>query len=655
MVNPDDTNGVTPVERKGTQAYAPAAEAGSSAMDVKVLLRLQAIRKANGNTTWINRDLYRLMYMPGLYALAYERIKSSPGNMTPGIDKQTLDGFSMSSVEKIVQMMRDETFQFSRARRVNIPKANGGTRPLGVASPRDKVVQEAMRLILEAIFDSPQGSSFSELSFGFRSGLGTHSALKHIKENWSGTTWFIEGDIKGCFDNIDHHRLVEILRKRIADERFLNLIWKALTAGYMEFRVPVNSVVGTPQGSIISPILANVYMHELDTFVQNLRRKYEREATREYDDQYSENMNALKRVRRRLLKASGMEREALVTELSKLQLKATTLPVWKDSGRAVRIKYVRYADDWLIGLAGSKELAETLRNEIEDFLAQNLKLTLSREKTHIRHAKTEEAFFLGTRIRGGTKHQRSMTVERIRNGEKQYVYKRTTVGTIAMFAPIPRIIERLHRKGYCDAKGQPRSMPALSVQDDFTIVEEFNAVLRGYLNYYSFAANYSRLRRVAYILQHGAAKTLAHKHRSTMRKVFRKHGTTLKVNIQTTTGKVRETSLDYPSDWKANTRRFLVNAAPDKIDVLHTQAGRLTRSKLGDPCCICGSDDRVEMHHVRAVRKSGKNINKGFDRLMGVINRKQIPVCRTCHENIHAGLYDGRSLSDFADPHNAAR
>jgi len=654
-----NANGVMPVEREGTQVYTPEVALGSPAMGDNVLGRLEALRKANGNPNWVNRDLYRLMFKPSLYVIAYERIKSSPGNMTPGTDKQTLDGFSRNIIDRIVGEMKQESFQFARARRVLIPKASGGTRPLGVASPLDKVVQEAVRIILECIFDSPYGSSFSEYSFGFRAGIGTHSAFQHIDHNWTGTTWFVEGDIKGCFDNIDHHRLIEILSKRISDQRFLNLIWKALTAGYLEFKVPVNSVVGTPQGSIISPILANIYMHELDSFVGKLREKYETSPKTKYARAYADNMNALRRVRRTLdkLEADDTVEKARVTkEIQRLKIVATTLPVWDDSTLPIRIKYVRYADDWLIGLSGSKGTAQALKDEIEIFLADRLKLTLSREKTHIRHAKTEEAFFLGTRIKVGSKSPRVLTYARkSADGESlNFVTKRTTVGQVAMFAPVDKIVSRLHQKGFCDASGFPVSKPSFAVLDEIRIIEEYNAVLLGYLNYYSFVVNRHALRRVAYILQFSAAKTLANKHRTSMRKIFKKHGALLFVSIVSSTGKVKATNLKYPLEWKAQTNRFLTKAAPTALEVFKVQTRLLTRTKIDEHCCICDSADRVQMHHVRHVRKGGDTLS-GFDTIMGRINRKQIPVCHDCHNEIHSGRYDGKSLLDFSDIHLAAR
>ena len=435
----------------------------------------------------------------------------------------------------------------------------------------------------------------------------------------------------------------------------LNLIWKALTAGYLEFKVPVNSVVGTPQGSIISPILANIYMHELDVFVDTLRQKYEKPADRRHNPEYSENYNALRRARRRHAKATGEAAEETAEKIRRLKQIATTLPVWADDSRAIRIKYLRYADDWLIGMAGPKELASSLRDEIEFFLSTDLKLTLNRAKTHIRHAKTEEAFFLGTRISCGSESPRVITYPRKRGDVVGYVTKRTTTTYLRMFAPVDRVIARLADKGFCSPDGTPISKPALTVLEDERIIEEYNSVLSGYLNYYSFVSNRSRLRRIAYILQFSAAKTLAHRHQKSMRRIFIKHGKKLTITRTQADGSDKKTSLRYPDDWKSQPTAFLVNADADALELFTVQSKWRTRSKLGAACCICDSDNNVEMHHVRHVRRGGANPLSGFDRVMGTINRKQIPVCEFCHDEIHAGRYDGKSLKDFANPALAAR
>jgi len=232
-------------------------------MENQALARLEALRRHNADPGWVNFDLYRLLYRPELYEVAYERIKSKPGNMTPGTDGQTLDGFSRTVIADLIERLRDESFQFRPARRTYIPKANGRMRPLGIPSPRDKVVQEVLRMILEGIYDSPHGASFRDASHGFRPNRSCHTALREFRKKWAGVTWIIEGDIKSCFDEIDHHVLIEVLRTRIADERFLNLIRKALRAGYLWLKERRDTFTGTPQGSVISPILANVYLHEL--------------------------------------------------------------------------------------------------------------------------------------------------------------------------------------------------------------------------------------------------------------------------------------------------------------------------------------------------------------------------------------------------------
>jgi len=231
--------------------------------------RLEYLRKANSNRHWINDDLYRLLYKADLYILAYERIKSKPGNMTAGTDGQTLDGFSMETIHTIIEGMRTEQFRFKPVRTTFIPKANGKMRKLGIPCVRDKVVQEAMRLILEAIYDSPYGPYFRETSHGFRPNHSCHTALREFRGKWSAVNWLIEGDIKSCFDELSHGVLVNTLRKKIHDERFLNLIWKLLNAGYMDLRgKKKESLIGSPQGGILSPILANAYLHELDEFVK---------------------------------------------------------------------------------------------------------------------------------------------------------------------------------------------------------------------------------------------------------------------------------------------------------------------------------------------------------------------------------------------------
>src|SRR5947207_560413 len=354
----------------------------SNAGNENGLQRLEVIRKLNGeNREWGNSELYRLMYKQDLYILACERIKSHPGNMTPGTDDETLDGFSLAMIDELIQEMRTERYHCKPVRTAYIPKSNGKMRKLGIPCARDKIVQEVVRLILEAIYDSPYGAYFRDCSHGFRRSRSCHSALKEIQGKWSGTTWFLEGDIKACFDDINHEILVSVMRKKIKDERFLNLIWKFLNAGYQDLdESRKDSLAGTPQGGIVSPILANIYLHEFDEYVEQLQKELEKGELRRPNPEYRQ----LQRRRHYLAKIGKIDTE----EYRELGVQMRKLPSLdpKDPN-FVRVHYVRYADDWVVGVTGPKRLAEEIREKVRQFLKAKLDLTLSEEKTVITNAR----------------------------------------------------------------------------------------------------------------------------------------------------------------------------------------------------------------------------------------------------------------------------
>jgi group II intron reverse transcriptase/maturase len=637
----DETHPITidsgPINRgsEGVQSIQPQFNSGSPGIGDKALVRLEAIRKSNSTSGYVNSDLYRLLYKPSLYVTAYEGLKSKPGNMTPGIDDGTLDGFSMKTIENIIDDMRSERFSFSRSRRVYIPKAKGKTRPLGVPTPRDKVVQEALRMILEAIYDSPYGSSFSDESHGFRTGRGTHTALRSVRQNWNGVIWIIEGDIKSCFDAIPHDRLVNVLRRRISDQRFLNLIWKALKAGYMEFHTPVNSLIGTPQGSVLSPILSNIFLNEFDEYVQQKRKEIERGTKPRLSTEYRNITGKLERTRKRLESAPPKERAELLAHIRKLKSTLMKMNSTKLDGSYIRVKYVRYADDWMLGVNGPKAIADALKADCTSYFKRELGLTLSDEKTHIRHAKTETARFLGTCIRMNLGQTR---VHKLTRHGRTFT-KRVAGWQPVMEAPIPTIINRLCDRGICDKDGKPTSFSSLINFEDAQIIDTFNSIFLGYTNYYSFVDNFGDLSRVRFVIKYSLAKTLAHKHKSSTRKVFRHYGDP--PSASTPTGKI--VAFRDRIHWSKNPMRFLVSSERSPEANLSIHMRRMSRSLLSEACCICGSCDNVQMHHVRHIRTINKHLDP-FTRKMAAINRKQIPVCSDCHVKIHAGEYDGMSL-----------
>jgi len=608
-----------------------------NAGNLKSLERLEVIRKLNGaNREWVNDDLYRLLLRKDMYVLAYERLKSIPGNMTPGTDDETLDGFSEEEIGKIIAQMKDESYQCRPVRESFIPKANGKRRRLGIPCPRDKIVQEVVRIILEAVYDSPHGPYFSEHSYGFRRGKSVHGALKEVQKKWSGVIWLVEGDIQSCFDDIDHHTLVDVLRKKIKDERFIALIWKFLKAGYQDLeRARHDSLAGTPQGGIASPILANIYLHELDAFVERLQAELEKGRQRRPNHEYELISDRRYRLAR-AGKADTEEFRRLGTQMRNLPSLDTRDPNF------VRIKYVRYADDWLIGVIGSHELAEEIKNRVGEFLKDKLALTLSQDKTRITNARTEEAEFLGYRIRRGRARD-SQKVTASTNGSGRQFKRRSTGMEVVLKAPMDRLIKRLASKGFCDGKGVPKHKAGWTVLDEDQIISLYSSINRGIQQFYRPADNWPELQRVQYILKYSLAKTLALKMRVSITRVMKARD--IGVRVTNKNGRVRNVAFFRNTDWTV--KRDAFKDSPE-IDLVRMNVRLRTRSKLGLPCVVCGDPDRVQMHHVRHIRKFEDGAPRGFTRVMAALNRKQVPVCKACHERIHRGEYDGLSLKDLA-------
>jgi group II intron reverse transcriptase/maturase len=331
-------------------------------------------------------ELYRQMFNPQLYLLAYGRIYANQGAMTPGTTQETADGMSMRKIDRIIEAMRHERYRFRPVRRVHIPKKNGKTRPLGVPTWSDKLVGEVVRLLLEAYYEP----TFSDRSHGFRPGRGCHTALREVAHVWLGTTWFVEGDIADCFGSFDHEVMVGILSGKIHDNRFLRLLRNMLTAGYLEDWKWGATQSGVPQGGIASPVLSNIYLHKLDDFVETvLIPEYTRGRLRAKNPEY-------RAVEREIVKA---RRRGDRAEVRSLYRRLHSLPSQdaRDPGYR-RLRYCRYADDTLLGFAGPKAEAEQIKRRLAEFLRDDLKLDLSPDKTLITHARTQRARFLGYEI-----------------------------------------------------------------------------------------------------------------------------------------------------------------------------------------------------------------------------------------------------------------
>lgn len=356
---------------------------------------LNSLKSKAGNEGYHYERLYRNLYNEEFYLLAYQNIYASEGNMTAGADGKTIDGMGMDRIRKLIEKVKDHSYQPNPARRTYIEKKNGKKRPLGIPSFDDKLVQEVVRLILESIYEP----TFSNLSHGFRPNRSCHTALQQIQGTFTGVKWFIEGDICGFFDNIDHTVLINILRRRIHDEYFIALLWKFLKAGYMEDWTFHNTYSGTPQGSIISPIMSNVYLNELDRYMEIYMKEFECGKKRQKSEEYARWEQKLKYLRYKLYakdkwadmtaeerKTANDRIHAIRSEMMKCEYSNP-----QDSGYR-RLFYVRYADDWLCGVTGSKQDAEEIKADIKQFLSETLKLELSEEKTLITNARDTARF-----------------------------------------------------------------------------------------------------------------------------------------------------------------------------------------------------------------------------------------------------------------------
>ena len=562
-------------------------------------------------------QLYRQMFNRELYLTAYGNIYSNQGAMTPGANEETADGMSEEKIEQIIGLMRNERYRFSPARRIYIPKKNGRLRPLGLPSWSDKLVGEVVRLLLEAIYE-PQ---FSRWSHGFRRNRGCHTALRDIQNTWTGTTWFIEGDISDCFGSLDHEILLRILAEKIHDQRFLRLIRNMLKAGYLEDWEYRDSLSGCPQGGVVSPILSNVYLDRLDKFVeQELIPQYTRGTRRKCNPEYD-------RIQYRLARARKRGDRAAARDLEK-QLRSLPASDPMDPGYR-RLKYTRYADDHILGFIGPKAEAEEIKAKLAKFLRETLGLELNQQKTLITHARSQHARFLGYDIT--VQHSR----DKITGG------RRTVNGTIAL--RVPRDVIKAQNARY-RRRGKPSHRPRLQNLDDYNIVRKYGAEYAGVVNYYLLARDVYRLTTLRWNAESSMLRTLARKHRSSVAKMAARH----KAKIETSDGlrtcfearKHREGKKDLVARFggiilRQDRRAVIRDPAPAPAAYPRKELVKRLRTR---ECELCETGTTVTVHQVTGLKTLGKPGpgQPAWAALMAKMRRKTLIVCAPCHDWIHA-------------------
>lgn len=591
----------------------------------EILARISQNSLANKEEVFTK--LYRYLLRPDIYFVAYKNLYANNGAATKGVNEDTADGFSEAKIDSIIKALADETYQPMPVRRTYIQKKNNRKklRPLGIPTFTDKLVQEVLRMILEAVYEP----IFLDVSHGFRPKRSCHTALKQLRREFNGTRWFVEGDIKGCFDNINHAVLVGLLSNKIKDARITKLIYKFLKAGYLENWQYHKTYSGTPQGGIISPLLANIYLHELDKFVMKLKSEFDTPGVGQITPEYRELHNEIKRLSHRLTKVTGEEREMVLAEYKPKRQKLMTIPCTAQTDK--KLKYVRYADDFLIAVKGNREDCQWIKSKLAEFIGDTLKMELSEDKTLITHS-SKCARFLGYDVRV----RRSGKIKR---GGPGHVKMRTLNGGVELLVPLnDKIRQFVFTKGVAIQKEDGSMFPVhrqyLIGLTDLENVSVYNAELRGICNYYGMASNFCKLHYFSYLMEYSCLKTLASKHKTSLSKIIDKFNDGAGkwgVPYETKLGNKRRYFANYADcKGKGSATDYISNAAVVYGYAVNTLENRL-KAKV---CELCGTteSDHYEVHHINKL----KNL-KGKERweiAMIAKHRKTLVVCRECHRSI---------------------
>lgn len=598
---------------------------------------LRSLTEKSKNESYRFQRLYRNLYHPEFYWLAYKNIYANTGSITAGTDGTTIDGMSNEKIQRIINTLRDRSYQPKPARREYIAKKNSHKkRPLGIQSGNDKLVQEVVKMILESIYEPV----FKKNSHGFRPNRSCQTALQQIQKTFTGTNWFVEGDIHACFDSFNHHTLILLLRKRIDDEAFIQLIWKFLKAGYMEQWSYNRTYSGVPQGSGVSPVLANIYLHELDKFMEDYAQTFNQGKKKKINPEYNKALKRASYYRRKgkekwfdLTPEERIERAKKLKALEALQRKLT--PALPMDETYKRIQYVRYADDFIIGVIGSKKDAEQIKWDVGKFLKDKLDLEMSDTKTKVTHT-GDRARFLGYDITVS----RSQDLKKSASGYKI----RSNTGVVKLLVPREKWVEKLLEykaiKIKINENGKERFVALhrgkLVNQKDIEILTKYNAEVRGLYNYYAIANDSFKIGKFANVMKYSMYKTFACKYKTNVHEIKRRYcvGDLFTLAYDTKAG--RKTTTFYRDGFKRKeiaTKFDQVSELPQyskyaKVNTLKQRVERHT-------CELCNKDCRnLEIHQVKKLKDLKGNAE--WVLLMRKRRRKTLVVCPECHQLIHS-------------------
>lgn len=600
---------------------------------------LENLNEKSKDKNYKFQRLYRNLYNPDFYWLAYKNIFANKGSMTPGVNGITMDNMNDGRIEKIITSLKDHSYKPNPAKRIYIAKKNSNKmRPLGIPSGDDKLIQEVVRMILASIYEQ----NFSNRSHGFRPKRSCHTALKQIQNTFTGVKWFVEGDIEACFDSFDHHVIMRLLRSRIDDEPFINLMWKFMKAGYMEQWEYHGTYDGVPQGSGISPIISNIYLNELDEFFEAYKAKFDvgtalkRKRNPEYVKLNQQRKNLKKEYAQSWNQLNPEEKKPYIKAVKEVRKKIRTVSplVAKDESYKT-IQYTRYADDFLLGIIGSKADAERVKSDFREFLEEKLKLKMSDKKTKITHS-GDKARFLGYDI--------TVTREQSARKRSDGIIMRSQSYTVKLLVPrekwVNKLLEYQAIKIKLNGNGKERYVALhrgkFINRPDIEILAAYNAEIRGLYNFYSIANNAYKIGRFANLMKYSMLKTFAGKYKTTVNKIKKQFnkGNNFTVEYQTKSG--RKSAVFYN---KGFSRKQTSMTMPE-ISILpeyekYSRFNSLkSRVKLG-LCEICNrKSDDILLHQVKKLKDLKGD--KAWERLMIERRRRTLAVCPRCHSEIHA-------------------
>nr|YP_009495511.1 reverse transcriptase [Psammoneis japonica]AWQ64241.1 reverse transcriptase [Psammoneis japonica] len=594
--------------------------------------------KSNNSSTHIsvNKISYSKICDIEMLKKGLSRLKE---NKSPGVDGLTKADITVERLKKLQKDLKMQKYQPKPSKRAPIPKSDGGTRYLGIASSIDKVVQATILELLIPIVEP----IFYDNSFGFRPNKGCHDALKHIKYHWQNVTWVINVDIEKYFDKINHQLLLEILDDYM-DQPTVELVAKLCKAGYVEVGTiadPTSMVEGTPQGSLISPILCNIYLHVLDKFIaEELLPKhnfgevrassleYKREHWLNADDKkiievYPELEESIKRIKHNRVLDKNISRTD------------------KNDPKFSRLYYVRYADDFILGYVGTKKTANEIYKVIQNFLKEKLLFKCNKSKTGVVHSSVHTKY-LGTLICWMPGYRKRMK-------DHKSLISRSSMSSLnrpSLTAPIKDIFERFIEKGYGVRRKSNKklvratSFRQITAQDTNAIVKRFNSIINGILNYYSFVNRRSDLWKVCDVLRKSCALTLADKLKlKTAAQAFQKFGRNL--SIKNNVGREIASLSAWPKTLKT-TGKFKINNAgvvySDLIRVIDNTDGYFrTSNELQSMCEFdgCHNTKSLELHHINPMVSVMRKDLSPAAKILLARKRRTITLCKKHHALMH--------------------